>query len=83
VNHRPSSELLETSKDLQATLQQAVDQLQVVQDQLVAQRAETKRLSDQNAALPQRLDALQQLIANMPPLSHAAGSPSGPQPKAH
>ena len=28
-----------------------VDQLQVVQDQLIAQRAETKRLSDQNAAL--------------------------------
>ena len=82
VSRRPSGELLETTKDLQATLQQVVDQLQVVQDQLIAQRAETKRLSDQNAALTERLDALQQLIANMPPSSHPAGSPSGPQPKA-
>ena len=83
TSRRPSAELLETTKGLKATLQQVVDQLQVVQDQLVAQRAETKRLSDQNAALTERLDALQQLIANMPPTTHAAGSPSGPQPKAH
>ena len=83
VNRRPSGELLETTKDLQATLQQAVDQLQVVQDQLVAQRAETKRLSEQITALTERLDAQQQLIANMPTTPHAAGSPSGPQLKAH
>ena len=38
-------------KGLQVTQQQAVDPLQVVQDQLVAQRAETKKLSDQIAAL--------------------------------
>ncbi len=83
VSRRPSGELLETTKDLQATPQQVVDQLQVVQDQLIAQRAETKRLSDQNAALTERLDALQQLISNMPTTTRAAGSPSGPQPKAH
>ena len=72
ASRRPSDELLETTKGLQVTQQQAVDQLQIVQDQLVAQRAETKRLSDQNAAL-----------ANMPPTTRATGSPSGPQPKAH
>jgi hypothetical protein len=83
VSRRPSGELLETTKDIQATLQQVVDQLQVVQDQLVAQRAETKRLSDQNAALTERLDALQRSIGNMPPTPPAAGSSSGPQPKAH
>jgi ABC-type transporter Mla subunit MlaD len=83
VNRRPSSELLETTKDLQATLQQVVDQLQVVQEQLVAQRAETKRLSDQSAAQIERLDALQQLIANMPPTTHDAGSPSGPHTETH
>jgi septal ring factor EnvC (AmiA/AmiB activator) len=83
ASRRPSDELLETTKGLQVTQQQTVDQLQVVQDQLVAQRAETKRLSDQIAALSERLDALQQSIANMPPTTHAAGSPSGPQPKAH
>jgi uncharacterized coiled-coil protein SlyX len=82
ASRRPSDELLETTKGLQATLQQTVDQLQVVQDQLVAQRAEMKRLSDQVASLTERLDALQQLMANMPPTPHAAGSPSGPQPKA-
>jgi uncharacterized coiled-coil protein SlyX len=82
ASRRPSDELLETTRGLQVTQQQAVDQLQVVQDQLVAQRAEMKRLSDQIAALTERLDALQQSIANMPP-THAPGSPSGPQPKAH
>jgi septal ring factor EnvC (AmiA/AmiB activator) len=83
ASRRPSDELLETTKDLQVTQQQAVDQLQVVQDQLVAQRAETKRLADQFAALTQRLDALQQSIANMQPTTHVTGSPSGPQPKVH
>lgn len=80
---RPSGELLETTKGLQVTQQQAVDQLQVVQDQLVAQMAETKRLSEQIATLTERLDALQRSVANVPPTAHAAGSPSGPQPKAH
>jgi uncharacterized coiled-coil protein SlyX len=84
ASRRPSDELLETTKGLQVTQQQAVDQLQVVQDHLVAQRAEMKKLSEQIAALTERLDALQQQsIANMPPATRAAGSPSGPQPKAH
>ena len=38
--------------------QQAVDQLQVVQDQLVAQQTETKKLSEQITTLTVRLDAL-------------------------
>ena len=54
ASRRPSDELLETAKGLQVTQQQAVDQLQVVQDQIVAQRAETKKLSDQIAALTER-----------------------------
>jgi uncharacterized coiled-coil protein SlyX len=83
ASRRPSDDLLETTKGLQVTQQQAVDQLQVVQDQLVGQQAEMKKLSDQIAALTERLDALQQSIANMPTTTHAAGSPSGPQPKAH
>ena len=79
ASRRPSDELL----GLQVTQQQAVDQLQAVQDQLVAQQAEMKKLAEQIAALTEKLDALQQSIANMPPTTHAAGSPSGPQPKAH
>jgi len=66
VSRRPSDELLETTKGLQITQQQAVDQLQVVQDQLVAQQAETKRLSERSRKLTERLDGLQQSVANSP-----------------
>ena len=59
-------ELIETTKDLQVTQQQAIDQLEVVQDQLVAQKAETKKLSEQIATITEKLDALQQSIANTP-----------------
>jgi septal ring factor EnvC (AmiA/AmiB activator) len=83
ASRRSSDELLETTKGLQVTQQQAVDQLQVVQDQLVAQRAEMKKLSEQITALTERLDVLQQSITNMPATTRSAGSPSGPQPKAH
>src|ERR1017187_2704270 len=62
-----SNELLETTKGLQATQQQAVDQLQVVQDQLLAQKAETKKLSEQIATVTEKLDALQQSVGNAPP----------------
>jgi uncharacterized coiled-coil protein SlyX len=69
VAHAPtveqvSNEILETAKGLGITQQQAVDQLQVVQDQLIAQKAETKKLSDQIAALTERLNALQ--VASAP-----------------
>jgi uncharacterized coiled-coil protein SlyX len=72
-----SSELLETTKGLQSTQQQAVDQLQVVQDQLVAQNAETRRLSEQIATVTGKLEALQQSVADIP-----APSPGSP-PKSH
>ena len=65
-------DLLETMKGLQVTQQQAVDQLQVVQDQLAAQKAETKRLSEEIAAVTANLKALQQSFAEMPPSSGAA-----------
>jgi hypothetical protein len=52
--------------------EEAVDQLQVVQDQL-AQQTETKKLSDQITTLTERLDALQLSVANLPAAStHAA-----------
>jgi uncharacterized coiled-coil protein SlyX len=53
-------ELVETTKGLQATQQQAVDQLQVVQDQLVAQKEQTKKLSEQIAIMNEKLEAMQQ-----------------------
>jgi septal ring factor EnvC (AmiA/AmiB activator) len=67
-----SDEILETAKALQVTQQQAVDQLQVVQDQLAAQKAETKKLSEQIAAITEKLDALQQAIASIPAPTVAA-----------
>jgi hypothetical protein len=89
VAHAPtveqvSNEILETAKGLGITQQQAVDQLQVVQDHLIAQKAETKKLSDQITTLTEGLDALQQSVANIPaPPTHAAGPPTGPPPKSH
>ena len=73
------NELLETAKGLEVTQQQAADQLQVVQDQLVAQQIETKKLSEQIAMLTEKLDALQQSVANIPAPSVAAPLPT---PKA-
>jgi septal ring factor EnvC (AmiA/AmiB activator) len=67
-----SIDLLETTKSLQVTQQQAVDQLQVVQDQLTAQKAETKRLSEEIVAVTQKLGALQQSVADIPASSIAA-----------
>jgi hypothetical protein len=72
-----SNEILETAKGLGITQQQAVDQLQVVQDQLIAQKAETKKLAEQITALTERLDALQQSVGNTPASTHAATT--GPQ----
>jgi uncharacterized coiled-coil protein SlyX len=76
AGEKASIELIETTKGLQATQQQAVDQLQVVQDQLVAQRAETKRLSEQIATLNEKLDAVQQSIATASMPSPHEPSPS-------
>jgi uncharacterized coiled-coil protein SlyX len=71
-----SNEILETAKGLGITQQQAVDQLQVVQDQLAMQKAETKRLSEQIAAVTEKLDALQQSIASIPAPTVAALPPA-------
>src|ERR1700737_2408064 len=73
-----SNELLETTKGLEITQQQAIDQLQVVQDQIVAQQTETKKLSEQIATLTEKLDALQQSVANMPAPSTHAAAPAPP-----
>jgi uncharacterized coiled-coil protein SlyX len=73
-----SNEILETAKGLGITQQQAVDQLQVIQDQLAMQKAETRKLSEQIAAVTEKLDALQQSGVPAPPV---AAPP--PTPKSH
>jgi uncharacterized coiled-coil protein SlyX len=61
-----SDELIETTKGLELTQQQTVDQLQVVQDRLAAQQTETKKLSEQIATLIEKLHALEQSVASIP-----------------
>jgi hypothetical protein len=78
VREQVSNELLDTTKGLQATQQQAVDQLQVVQDQFVAQKAETK-LSEQIATVNEKLEALQQSVADIPAPAPVATSVSSPK----
>jgi uncharacterized coiled-coil protein SlyX len=71
-----SNEILDTTKGLEITQQQAVDKLQIVQDQLAARQLETKQLSAQIAALTDKLDALQSSVANISAPSPASAAPS-------
>ena len=66
-----SEQLVEKTKGLEATQQEWIDQLQVVQDQLqtmkrvmATQQAETKRLSEQVATLSESIDGLRQSFAS-------------------
>lgn len=66
-----SEQLVEKTKGLEATQQESIDQLQVVQDQLqtmkrlmAAQQADTKRLSEQVASLNESIDGLRQSFAS-------------------
>jgi uncharacterized coiled-coil protein SlyX len=70
----PQTDLAERTRDLEVTEQQAVDQLQVVQDQLAAQQAESKKLASQLEALNEKLDSLQQSLSNMGAPSAASSS---------
>jgi uncharacterized coiled-coil protein SlyX len=74
-----SEQLVEKTKGLEATQQESIDQLQVVQDQLstvrrllAAQQTETKRLSDQVTTLTEAIDGLRQSFASAQP-SEAPG----------
>ena len=66
-----SEQLVEKTKGLEATQQEAIDQLQVVQDQLqtvkrllAGQQTDAKRLSDQLAGLTEAIDGLRQSFAS-------------------
>lgn len=66
-----SEQLVEKTKGLEATQQESIDQLQVVQDHLqtvrrllAAQQADTKRLSEQVATLTESIDGLRQSFAS-------------------
>jgi uncharacterized protein HemX len=66
-----SEQIVEKTKGIEATQQQSIDQLQVVQDQLqtmqrlmTSQQAETRKLTEQVGALTSTLDNLRQSFAS-------------------
>jgi uncharacterized protein HemX len=77
-----SEQLVEKTKGLEATQQESIDQLQVVQDQLqtvrrllTAQQGDTKKLSDQMTALTEAIEGLRQSFASAQ-ASEPAAEPS-------
>src|SRR5580765_6967686 len=76
-----SEQLVEKTKGLEATQQESIDQLQVVQDQLqsvrrqlAAQQADTRKLSEQMATLTEAIEGLRQTFAS----ARAAAEPDDP-----
>ena len=66
-----SEQLVEKTKGIEATQQESIDQLQVVQDQLLtvrrllaAQQADTRKLSEQVGGLTEAIDGLRQSFAS-------------------
>jgi len=66
-----SEQLVEKTKGLEATQQESIDQLQMVQDQLLtvrrllaAQQADTKKLSEQVGTLTEAIEGLRQSFAS-------------------
>ena len=83
-----SEQLVEKTKGLEATQQESIDQLQVVQDQLqtmrrlfASQQADTRKLSEQVGTLTEAINGLRQSFArsvlqSLPGLRrHADGRP--------
>ena len=66
-----SEQLVEKTKGIEATQQESIDQLQVVQDQLLtvrrllaSQQADTRKLSEQVGGLTEAIDGLRQSFAS-------------------
>ena len=77
-----SEQLVEKTKGLEATQQESIDQLQMMQDQLqtvrrqlAAQQAETRKLSEQMATMAEAIDGLRQSFASTQ-ASESADAPS-------
>lgn len=77
-----SEQLVEKTKGLEATQQESIDQLQVVQDQLLTvrrllatQQTDTRKLSEQVGTLTEAIDGLRQSFASAQ-ASEPAAAPS-------
>ena len=73
------NELVETTKALGSSQQQAIDQLQALQELVASQQAETKKSSDEVAALSEKLEALRQSFASIPAPSQAVADDPEPE----
>jgi hypothetical protein len=78
-----SEQLVEKTKGLEATQQESIDQLQVVQDQLqtvrrllTSQQTDTRKLSEQVGSLTEAIEGLRQSFANAQ-ASEPAAEPTG------
>lgn len=78
-----SEQLVQKTKGLEATQQESIDQLQVVQDQLLnvrrllaAQQADTRKLSEQVGTLTEAIDGLRQSFASAQASDPAAAPPA-------
>jgi uncharacterized protein YoxC len=88
-----SEQLVEKTKGLEATQQESIDQLQVVQDQLLtvrrllaSQQADTRKLSEQVGSLTEAIDGLRQSFASAQASEPASAPTSRKRPvraKAH
>ncbi|MGY4429046.1 chromosome segregation ATPase [Bradyrhizobium sp. F1.13.1] len=85
-----SEQLVEKTKGLEATQQESIDQLQVVQDQLQSmkrllafQQADTKRLSEQVTTLNESIDGLRQSFASARATETEAPSVTRRKPARH
>lgn len=79
-----SEQLVEKTKGLEATQQESIDQLQVVQDQLqtvrrllAAQQGDTKKLSEQVATLTEAVEGLRHSFAS----AQASEPSAAPSPR--
>jgi Tfp pilus assembly protein PilE len=79
-----SEQLVEKTKGLEATQQESIDQLQMVQDQLLtvrrllaAQQADTKKLSEQVGTLTEAIEGLRQSFAS----AQASDPAAAPAPR--
>jgi uncharacterized coiled-coil protein SlyX len=80
VKNPALDQLVESVKALEFSQQEAIDQLQVLQQLLAAQRVETKKTTDQVAALSEKFESLRQSFASVPPAAVEADPP--PRQKA-
>jgi uncharacterized protein HemX len=78
-----SEQLVEKTKGLEATQQESIDQLQVVQDQLqtvrrllAAQQADNRKLAEQVGTLTEAIDGLRQSFASAQTSEPAAAPPT-------